>query len=186
MFYLTWRYSLAFYIVLSPQYVMFSGDNDCFWLHTIVNAFHSSSDREIEIQRITETESLTVEQIQQLSPHSSKYIIPHKQKKSKRYALILFSSAGRQGAVAEADDLEQALQTTGCDVIKMEWSEGRELQCMIESALSRIVSDCSLLIVCLMSHGCRGVLRGSDGEEIPVNDILHQFTYTLPDYLPMV
>ena len=68
----------------------------------------------------------------------------------------------------------------------MEWSEGRELQCMIESALSRIVSDCSLLIVCLMSHGCRGVLSGSDGEEIPVNDILHQFTYTLPDYLPMV
>ena len=121
-----------------------------------------------------------------MSPHSSQYIIPHKQKKSKRYGLILFCSAGRQGAVAEADDLEHALQTTGCDVMRMDWSEAGELQCMIESALSGIVGNCSLLIVSLMSHGCRGVLRGSDGEEIPVNDILHQFTYTLPEYVPLV
>ena len=101
-------------------------------------------DQKIERQRITETESLTVEQIQQLSPHSSQYIIPHKQKKSKRYALILFSSAGRQGAVAEADDLEQAPQTTGCDVIKMEWFDAVELHNMIDSAMIRIAGDCSL------------------------------------------
>ena len=70
--------------------------------------------------------------------------------------------------------------------MRMDWSEAGELQCMIESALSGIVGNCSLLIVSLMSHGCRGVLRGSDGEEIPVNDILHQFTYTLPEYVPLV
>ena len=133
-----------------------------------------------------ETEALTVEHIRQLSPHSAQYIIPHKQKKSKRYGLILFSAGDRPQAVAEADDLEHALKMAGCNVMKMDWNGGAELQRMIESALSRIVSDCSLLIVCLMSHGCRGVLRGSDGKEIPVNDILHQFTYTLPESLPLV
>ena len=133
-----------------------------------------------------ETEFLTVEHIQQLSPHIDHYIVPHKQKKSKRYGLILFSAGDRPQAVAEADDLEHALETAGCDVMKMDWNGGAELQCMIESALSRIVGDCSLLIVCLMSHGCRGVLRGGDGKEIPVNDILHQFTYTLPESIPLV
>ena len=144
------------------------------------------AERDIETQKLTETESLTIEQIQQLSPHSSQYIIPHKQKKSKRYGVILFRSEGRQGAVAEADDLEQALLSTGCDVIKMEWSEATELHNMIESALSRIVADCSLLIVCLMSHGSRGALADCHGKRIPVNDILHQFTFSLPQEIPLV
>ena len=68
----------------------------------------------------------------------------------------------------------------------MEWYEAGELQCMIDSAMERIVGDCSLLIVCLMSHGSRGVLKGQGGEEIAVNDILHQFTYTLPESVPLV
>ena len=68
----------------------------------------------------------------------------------------------------------------------MEWNGTTELQCMIDSVLCRIAGDFSLLIVCLMSHGCRGVLRASDGEEIPVNNILNQFSYTLPEYIPLV
>ena len=140
----------------------------------------------IQRQNITETESLTVDQIQVLSPLSTQYIIPYKQEKSKRYGLILFRSENRSGAAAEADDLEQALEAAGCKVMKMEWYEARELQGMIDSAMDRIVGDCSLLIVCLMSHGSRGVLKGQGGEEIAVNDILHQFTYTLPESVPLV
>ena len=99
------------------------------------------------------------------------------------------TKTGRQGAVAEADDLQQALQTSGCDVIKMEWSDAAELHNMIESALSRIINDCSLLVVCLMSHGSRGVLSDSNGKTIPVNDILHQlkqFPPTLDIPIPIV
>ena len=144
------------------------------------------TEREIQIQRITETESLTTEQIQQLSPRSSQYIIPYNQKKSKRYGVILFSSEDRHGAVAEADDLEQALLTTGCDVIKMEWSEAAELHNMIESALNRIFANSSLLIVCLMSHGSRGALADCHGKRIPVNDILHQFSLLLAQETPLV
>ena len=67
--------------------------------------------------------------------------------------MILFSSEDRLGAFEEADGLEQALGATGCDVIKMEWSEAVEFHNMIDSAMTRIAGNCSLLIVCLMSHG---------------------------------
>ena len=146
------------------------------------------SDKELQIQNIAETESLTVEQIQQLSPHSSQYIIPHKQQKSKRYGLILFNSEDRQGAFEEADGLEQALWASGCDVIKMEWCGAVELHNMIDSAMTSIVGNCSLLIVCLMSHGSRGVLSGSCGGRVTVNDVLHQLTFCLPSNMriPMV
>ena len=129
-----------------------------------------------------------MEQIQQLSSHSSQYIIPYKQQESKRYGLILFSSEDRQGAFEEADGLEQALRATGCDVIKMEWFEAVELHNMIDSAMMRIAGDCSLLIVCLMSHGSRGVLSGSCGGRVTVNDVLHQLTFCLPSdmCIPMV
>ena len=135
---------------------------------------------------MVENENLSVDQIQTLSAMCPNYIIPHNQKKSKRYGLILFNSADRHGAEREADNLELALQDAGCDVIKMEWACGVELGNMIERALRRIVDDCSLVIVCLMSHGCRAVLRRTDGEDIPVNNILHQLSYTLPDYVPLV
>ena len=133
-----------------------------------------------------ETESLDVMQIQELSLHSNLYIIPHKQGKSKRYGLIFFSSEGRQGARAEAEDVQQALEASGCYVEKMDWGGAIELQHMIDDALSRISSDCSVLIVCIMSHGRRGVLEGGNGNEIPINDILNQFTQTLPANLPLV
>ena len=68
----------------------------------------------------------------------------------------------------------------------MEWSDAIEIHSMIESALSRIAGDCSLLIVCLMSHGSRGAIVGSKGERIPVNNILHQFTLMLPQEIPLV
>ena len=129
-----------------------------------------------------------MEQIQQLSSHSSQYIIPHEQQKSKRYGLILFSSEDKLGAFEEADGLEQALQASGCDVIKMEWFDAVELHNMIDSAMTRIVGDCSLLIVCLMSHGSRGVISGSCGGRVSVNDILHNLKLSVPNdmCIPMV
>ena len=60
----------------------------------------------------------------------------------------------RSGEAAEADNMEQALEEAGCDVTKMEWKDDAELGSMIDSALIRMMSDCSLLIVCLLSHGC--------------------------------
>ena len=59
----------------------------------------------------------------------------------------------------------------------MEWADVAELQSMIESALMRVIDDCSMLFVAVMSHGAL---------EIPINDLLHQFTRSLPNYISMV
>ena len=93
---------------------------------------------------------------------------------------------GRQGASAEANNLEHALIESGCEVIKMEWSTAEELQSILGSALGEIVTTCLLLIFCLMAHGSRGTVNGCTGESISVNNILHQLSHTLPPKLPMV
>ena len=144
------------------------------------------AERTSRLKTLVESLPLNVEQIKTLTPVSSSYIIPHNQKRSRRYGLVLFNSVDRSGAAAEADNIQQALEEAGCDVTKMEWTNAVELGSMINSALIRMMSDCSLLIVCLMSHGCQGALSASDGKEIPVNDILHQLSYTLPSYVPLV
>ena len=107
-----------------------------------------------------------MEQIKELSPYSSHYIIPHNQKKARRHGLILYNSADRSGAEVEAQNLKQALETAGNEVIKMEWSSANELHSMIESAVGGILDKCSLLVVCLMAHGSRGVIQGEDGSKI--------------------
>ena len=64
--------------------------------------------------------------------------------------------------MSEAENFEQALETLGYIVFKMEWTDVAELQSMIESALIRVIDDCSMLFVAVISHGQRGVLAGSD------------------------
>lgn len=142
--------------------------------------------KQILIKELVKNEPLTVTQILKLSPHSSNYIIPHRQENCKRYGLILYSTLHRPGAEEEAANLEQSLQTAGCDVSKLEWYDAGELHNMIESVLTSMIADCSLLIVCLMAHGSRGAIKGGSGKGIPVNDVLHQLSFALPKDLPLV
>ena len=51
---------------------------------------------------------------------------------------------------------------------------------------SGILRNCSLLTLCIMTHGYRGVFSGSHRTEIPVNNFLNQLSVSLPDYLPLV
>ena len=100
--------------------------------------------------------------MQELFPYSYHYIIPHNQLRIKAYAVVLFNTHNGPGAVSEAENFEQALETLGYIVFKMEWTDVAELQSMIESALIRVIDDCSMLFVAVISHGQRGVLAGSD------------------------
>ena len=138
------------------------------------------------ICEIIEREPLNHSQIEELSPYSSQYVIPHNQTKTKRYGLILYNSEDRHGADEEADNFKQALEAAGCDVIKLQWSNTSELGSMIDSSLTRIVGDCSLLIVAVMTHGYTGALSGSEGSVIPINDLLFQFNHELPPHTPLV
>ena len=127
-----------------------------------------------------------MDQMQELSPYSYRYIIPHKRQRIKAYGVVLFNTHNRPGAVAEAENFVQDLETLGCIVFKMEWTDVAERQSMIESALKRVIDDCSKLYDAVMSHSPRGILAGSDDLEIPINNLLHQFTHSLPDYISMV
>ena len=57
---------------------------------------------------------------------------------------------------------------------------------MIESTLKKVKHKCSLIMVGVMSHGCRGCLLGSHGDAIPINDIVQLFHTQLPDEVPLV
>ena len=142
--------------------------------------------RQQKIEEIIEQEPLSTDHIEELSPYSNQYVIPHNQTNTKRYGMVLYSKHHRQGAEEEADNFKQALETAGCDVTKLEWTNTAELGSMIDSSLEGIVSSCSLLIVAVMTHGYRGALRGSENSEIPVNDILFQLQHTLPKNTPLV
>ena len=80
----------------------------------------------------------------------------------------------------------QGLRAVGCDTLTMEWSGKQDIKEMIESTLKKVKHKCSLIMVGVMSHGCRGCLLGSHGDAIPINDIVHLFHTQLPDEVPLV
>ena len=142
--------------------------------------------RQQKIEHIIEEEPLSAGHIEELSPYSAQYVIPHNQTRMKRYGLILYNKQHRNGAEEEADNFKQALEVAGCHVTKLEWTSTAELGSMIDSSLEGIVGDCSLLIVAVMTHGYRGALRGSENSDIPINHILFQLQLTLLKHTPLV
>ena len=139
------------------------------------------------INELAEKEPLTVDHIKELSPHSSQYIVPYNQKRSKRYGLILYTTYNRPGAQDEADNMERSLHTAGFCVEKIEWNDAWELHSKLDSTLQQIACDCSLLVLCLMSHGSRGVLHGGDSHGIiRIYDVLQHLSQLIAEFIPMV
>lgn len=138
--------------------------------------------------KISRFGNLSVEQIRIINSHSMNYIAPRHgtQKKTKCYSLILYCVEDRNHAEQEAERLRIGLTKGGCEVIKCRWSSGPELQQIIDQKLQIIIDDCALLVVCVMSHGSIGALSGPDGVKVPLNDILAQFTSSIPEWMPMV
>ena len=138
-------------------------------------------DREALVQNLTGKYPLSLKQVVQLSQNSSHYVVPYKSSRSRHFGLILCNIN------EEANNIKLALESIGCEVIKIEWSAAHELGAKMDSILdSGILGNCLLLTVRIMSHGYRGVFSGRDGTEVPVNDVLNQLSVSLPDYLPLV
>ena len=144
------------------------------------------TERHKKVLDIIEREPLSVDNILKLSHHCQRYLIPVNQSKSKRHAIILYNTESRDGAEYEAANLEDALKAAGYEVRRLEWSHTYEVGLFLESALKGVLGSCSQLTVCIMSHGYRGVLRGSEGSRLLINDIVHQLTVDTPSYLPLV
>ena len=103
-----------------------------------------------------------------------------------KYGLILYNPSDRDGAVEEADNLQSCLKAVGCQVIREEWKKKAEIYRLIDDGARR-AAECSLLIVCVMSHGTAGTLRSEDGDGcVLINDLMVRLTRSIPDNLPMV
>ena len=66
------------------------------------------------------------------------------------YALVLFSTSNRPGAVEEANNLKQALQTGGFTLLGVDingWTGLSSLELVLDS-IETVAVDCCLLFVC--------------------------------------
>lgn len=80
-------------------------------------------------------EPLSPDQLPELLPYGNRYAVPFVQSKVRFKARILFNKHDRPGAEDEAQNLEQSLQKIGCDVIKVEWAETKDINTAINDTL---------------------------------------------------
>lgn len=86
----------------------------------------------------------------------------------------------------ESNCLKRALEVAGCDVKENAWEDAADLDDYLEDYLETVPEDCSLLFICLMSHGSAGKLCGVRGSEMSVNQILNRIKYQLHRSIPVV
>ena len=68
-----------------------------------------------------------------------------------------------------------------------QWTNPNELHNMIGVGVDGVRREnCSLFIVCLMSHGSMGSLEAGGGNKTQINSILHQLKGELPPDIPLV
>lgn len=68
----------------------------------------------IRSEELIQHEPLSQEQVEMLSSHLNKYVLPQNQTKSGLHALILYTTDYREGAIAEAKDLEDSFKVRFC------------------------------------------------------------------------
>ena len=104
----------------------------------------------------------------------------------KKFGIILYNPSDREGAVEEADNLQSGLKAVGCQVFREEWTTKVQLnKCMADGL--RAADGCSVLIVCVMSHGTAGTLRSEDGDgAVIINDVIFRFQREIPEDTPVV
>ena len=137
---------------------------------------------------LIQSQHLTADDIKLLFDHSDRYIVPYLQTYMKRYGLVLYNPADREGAESEANDMNECLNKAGFHTRIKQWKHTYELN--EETCITRMqelaAEGLSLLVVCIMSHGTVGVLRDSGGAAMPITDILSNMRIGLPECLPLV
>lgn len=102
-------------------------------------------------------------------------------------ALICYSLQDREvGALEEACALRSSLKKVAGHVARYEWSNAHDLQRNISIGVGDMSDDCSLLFLCVMSHGGKGAFRGPDGVIVPVNKLINQISQAIPDSMNLV
>ena len=129
-----------------------------------------------------------MDEVRDLSAHSSSFIIPHHTDHAKRLGLILYNPIDMEnGAAEEANKIEADMKRVGFDTVMKEWECREDLFGTLNENLNAgKVDNCSIMMFCLMAHGRSGVVGGSYGDEIPINAVLHELGSKLPQHLPLV
>jgi hypothetical protein len=139
------------------------------------------------IRQLAENYPLNTEDIKLLFDHSDQYIIPYLQTETKRCGLVLYNTEGRDGAMEEASNMEDGLVHAGIQTQKIEWKSADELPNVIIAQLRELIPQgLSLLVVSIMSHGCAGILSGSNNSTVPIYYLLSILEGIATAHVPMV
>ena len=82
----------------------------------------------------------------------------------KPLGLVFYNPDNREGAKEEADRLNEGLCAAGLTVRLAEWHSRDDLKKLMEDS-NDLLSECTLLFSCIMSHGAAGMLATSDGSK---------------------
>ena len=184
----------VFWAVFHPQSnpLWFSSEKFLLGLFFIIvvhccfyHSFALFTERKASLTLLVETESLTSDEIQSVFDFSDNYTIPYKQTETKRIALVLYNSDGRDQSVEEANYMNGKLRMAGFTALIKKWSNAMQLPEILHY-LHPVQDRLSLLFVCIMSHGRAGMIVGSNSTKMPITDILTVLESNIPIHIPMV
>lgn len=151
----------------------------------------------VEVMKQVITQKLTTHVGLEAIPHSSGrlslldrfsdyFVIPHDQSLTRRNALICYSTAGRDGALAEATEMKSALEEARFSVSSMEWTLYDGLIKWLRFMCNRMADSTSVLFLAVMAHGYSGHIKGRENSCGEIGDIIHCVRHLLPQHIPIV
>lgn len=145
-------------------------------------------------KRILYEGSWSKDVVERLYPHTSSYFIPRGQKKAKMIAILCYNKfeqetsnqSPRDGAEEEAGYMTRGLRDCGFTVRTplVDWTFEELLQA-VGQLIDSVKDECSVLVLCLMSHGEKGILFDKDGNKGEINEVLKQLN-KLKSHIPVV
>ena len=121
--------------------------------------------------------------VELLYPYANSFFIPRGQEKAKMFAFVCYNTFNhpdskhprRQGAKDEADCIIKGLRSCGFTIRGplVDWTFVQLLE-HLGQLLSEVKDNCSVIFICLMSHGDKGVLYDTDGKAGKINQVLEK------------
>ena len=134
----------------------------------------------------TDDRTLSRYQLDLLYSYAANYPIPNNQRRAKKVAMVCYNTIQREGALEEAERLEDAFDGLGFLVLKCCWTHFNELLNWITDQLLMLDKEISLLVVCTMSHGFRGHMVGKEGSHGEITNLLHRVQSDISTTTPLV
>lgn len=134
---------------------------------------------------LTEPLSMTVTNL--LSTLScSSYVIPQNQDRTRMCALIFYTTENREGAEEEARKMKDSFSVANFVTHCIEVSCVFEIKDDFFSLVQSLAPSCSVMFVCIMVHGRKGVFTDPSGMTLNLQDVMYQVNQLMDACTPMV